>query len=115
MENWEIKHPINCDGNLVYNPEHHFPLDANDAYRVEVYVEKSFGAHCADCMYTLQSIFYLHAKRRINSETAYTTIPSVYGYAQHVMTEVIEAAEQAGCDEVLTRGQFDRGFAALLQ
>jgi len=39
----------------------------------------------------------------------------VYRYAQHVMTEVIEAAEQAGCDEVLTRGQFDRGFAALLQ
>lgn len=39
----------------------------------------------------------------------------VYGYAQHVMTDIIAAAEQSGCDGVLTRGQFDRGFASLLQ
>ena len=37
-----------------------------------------------------------------------------YGYAQHVMTELIQDAEQAGFNEVLTRGQFDRGFARLM-
>jgi hypothetical protein len=36
------------------------------------------------------------------------------GYAQHVMTELIEAATYAGFQEVLTRGQFDRSFAKLL-
>ena len=38
----------------------------------------------------------------------------IYGYAQHVMTELIQEAEQAGFNEVLTRGQFDRGFARLM-
>jgi carbamoylphosphate synthase small subunit len=35
----------------------------------------------------------------------------LYGYAQHVMTEIIDRATYAGYDEVLTRGQFDRQFA----
>ena len=36
------------------------------------------------------------------------------GYAQHVMTDLIEAAQQADFDQVLTRGQFDRGFLELM-
>ena len=36
------------------------------------------------------------------------------GYAQHVMTEIIDQARTAGFGEVLTRGQFDRGFASYL-
>ena len=38
----------------------------------------------------------------------------IYGYAQHVMTQLIQDAEEAGFNEVLTRGQFDRGFARLM-
>ncbi len=38
----------------------------------------------------------------------------IYGYAQHGMTELIQEAEQAGFNEDLTRGQFDRGFARLM-
>jgi CheY-like chemotaxis protein len=32
----------------------------------------------------------------------------------HVHTEALAAAAQAGCDEVITRGQFERRFDALL-
>lgn len=38
----------------------------------------------------------------------------VFGYAQHVMTDLIESAQAAGFDRVLTRGQFDRGFTELM-
>ncbi|HEX6961448.1 MAG TPA: hypothetical protein VF175_06245 [Lacipirellula sp.] len=34
--------------------------------------------------------------------------------APHVHAEALEAAAAAGCDEVITRGQFDRRFDALL-
>ena len=36
------------------------------------------------------------------------------GYAQHVMTDLIDSAKTAGFDKVLTRGQFDHGFADFL-
>ena len=39
----------------------------------------------------------------------------VYGYAQHVMVQIIQQAKDAGFDRVLTRGQFDHGFADLIQ
>ncbi|MGI9519174.1 MAG: hypothetical protein ACR2NP_19135 [Pirellulaceae bacterium] len=37
------------------------------------------------------------------------------GYAQHVMTDLIDAAQAANFDVVMTRGQFDRQFADLMQ
>ncbi len=36
------------------------------------------------------------------------------GYAQHVMTDLLEAARSAEFDRVLTRGQFDRQFADII-
>ena len=36
------------------------------------------------------------------------------GYAQHVFTDLLATATQAGFDEVLTRGQFDRNFSEFL-
>lgn len=59
--------------------------------------------------------------RNLDIEVACRTIKQadvetrVYGYAQHVMTDMIEAARAVGYDAVLTRGQFDRGFADLMQ
>lgn len=34
----------------------------------------------------------------------------IIGYAQHVLVDLISAAESAGFDQVMTRGQFDRQF-----
>ncbi len=36
------------------------------------------------------------------------------GYVQHVMTDLIAAAESVDFDHVMTRGQFDRQFPSLL-
>lgn len=41
------------------------------------------------------------------------TLP-LFGYAQHVMVDLIDRAKAAQFDEVLTRGQFDRGFGRLM-
>jgi DNA-binding NarL/FixJ family response regulator len=40
--------------------------------------------------------------------------PQIVAYGPHVQTAVLEAAENAGCDQVLTRGQFDQQMAAVL-
>lgn len=40
--------------------------------------------------------------------------PFVIAFAPHVMSERIKNAKTAGCDLVLTRGQFDRDISALL-
>lgn len=38
----------------------------------------------------------------------------VVAYAQHLRTDLLEAARTAGVDQVLTRGQFDRQIAELV-
>ena len=40
--------------------------------------------------------------------------PKVVAFAPHVKTNLLEAARKAGCDQVLTRGQFDRELNDLL-
>ena len=39
----------------------------------------------------------------------------IVAYAPHVMTAALQQARQAGCDQVLTRGQFDKRLNQLLQ
>lgn len=39
--------------------------------------------------------------------------PKIVAYAPHVMEGKLVAARDAGCDEVLTRGQFDQRIATL--
>ena len=39
----------------------------------------------------------------------------IVAYGPHVQEALLTAAAAAGCDEVLSRGQFDREFARLLQ
>jgi DNA-binding NarL/FixJ family response regulator len=39
----------------------------------------------------------------------------IVAYGPHVHEELIKAAADAGCDEVLSRGQFDREFGRLLR
>lgn len=39
---------------------------------------------------------------------------TIVAYAPHVHESRLEAARAAGCDRVLTRGQFDRGMEQLL-
>jgi CheY-like chemotaxis protein len=41
--------------------------------------------------------------------------PRVVAYAPHVMSGALERAREAGCDQVLTRGQFDKRLDQLLQ
>lgn len=40
--------------------------------------------------------------------------PPVVAYASHVMESRLAEARDAGCDEVLSRGQFDRSFSQLV-
>lgn len=40
---------------------------------------------------------------------------AIVAYAPHVHEQKLAAAREAGCDEVLTRGQFHGGLDALLQ
>jgi CheY-like chemotaxis protein len=39
---------------------------------------------------------------------------AVIAYGPHVHTQRLEAAQAAGCDQVLSRGQFDRSLPELL-
>ncbi len=39
----------------------------------------------------------------------------IVGYAQHVLPHLIEEAQLAGFDRVLTRGKFDRQVASLIE
>jgi DNA-binding response OmpR family regulator len=39
---------------------------------------------------------------------------TIVAFGPHVHTEALSAAVEAGCDEVITRGQFERRFDALL-
>jgi CheY-like chemotaxis protein len=41
--------------------------------------------------------------------------PPVVAYAPHVADAQLQAAREAGCTEVLTRGQFDRQMRAVLE
>lgn len=41
--------------------------------------------------------------------------PAVIAYGPHVHEQRLEAARQAGCDEVLTRGRFDATLPRLLE
>jgi len=41
--------------------------------------------------------------------------PSVVAYAPHVLGSLLQRARDAGCDQVLTRGQFDSRIDKLLQ
>lgn len=41
--------------------------------------------------------------------------PTIIAYGPHVHEQRLEAARQAGCDEVLTRGKFDATLPQLLQ
>ncbi len=41
-------------------------------------------------------------------------VPQIIAYAPHVMESRLAAARQAGCDRVLTRGQFDRQYGEIL-
>ena len=41
--------------------------------------------------------------------------PTVVAYAPHVLGSLLERARDAGCDQVLTRGQFDSQMDRLLQ
>ena len=41
--------------------------------------------------------------------------PEVIAFGPHVQTGRLEAAREAGCDQVLTRGQFDARLKELLQ
>ena len=40
--------------------------------------------------------------------------PQVVGYGGHTNTEMLQRAEEAGCDLVLTKGQFSRDLAKLI-
>ena len=40
--------------------------------------------------------------------------PQVVGYGGHTNTEMLQRAEEAGCDLVLTKGQFSRDLAELI-
>lgn len=42
------------------------------------------------------------------------TMPTVVAYAPHVMGAVLQRAHEAGCDQVLTRGQFDSRLDTIL-
>jgi CheY-like chemotaxis protein len=48
----------------------------------------------------------LHASGRVRQ---------IIAYAPHVMESRLATARQAGCDRVLTRGQFDRQFDEILR
>lgn len=41
--------------------------------------------------------------------------PTVIAYASHVQEGLLDLARQAGCDQVLSRGQFNAQMAALIQ
>ena len=40
--------------------------------------------------------------------------PQVVGYGGHTNTEMLQRAKEAGCDLVLTKGQFSRDLAKLI-
>ena len=40
--------------------------------------------------------------------------PRIVGYGGHTNTEMLQRAEEAGCDLVLTKGQFSRDLAQLI-
>jgi len=42
-------------------------------------------------------------------------VPQIIAYAPHVMESHLAAAQQAGCERVLTRGQFDRQYDGILR
>ena len=42
------------------------------------------------------------------------TRPQVVGYGGHTNTEMLQRAEEVGCDLVLTKGQFSRDLAKLI-
>jgi CheY-like chemotaxis protein len=42
-------------------------------------------------------------------------VPQIIAYAPHVMESHLAAARQAGCERVLTRGQFDRQYDEILR
>jgi len=41
--------------------------------------------------------------------------PTIVAYGAHVHRDRLDAAREAGCDQVLTRGQFDAGMDAILR
>jgi CheY-like chemotaxis protein len=43
------------------------------------------------------------------------TPPAIVAYGPHVHSAKLDAARQAGCDEVLTRGQFHKQVNSILQ
>src|SRR4051812_1640627 len=43
-----------------------------------------------------------------------TGVPTVIGYVDHTREDVIEAARGAGCDQVLSKGEFARRLPELL-
>jgi CheY-like chemotaxis protein len=52
---------------------------------------------------------------RLQAECAADTRPRVIAFGPHVQSGKLEAAREAGCDQVLTRGQFDAWLNELLQ
>lgn len=52
---------------------------------------------------------------RLNEECVAVGRPEVIAFGPHVQTGRLEAAREAGCDQVLTRGQFDARLNELLQ
>jgi CheY-like chemotaxis protein len=60
-----------------------------------------------------KSIDAVQVITRLRAEPALRDVP-VVGFANHERSDLMEAARQAGCDEVLTRGAFSSGLADLL-
>jgi len=52
--------------------------------------------------------------RKVRAEPAFGA-SKVIGFANHERIELMEAAREAGCDAVMTRGAFSSGLAGLLQ
>lgn len=51
---------------------------------------------------------------KLKTDPASTRTPLV-GFVQHEMSELMEAARAAGCDQVLTRNAFSRDLPAILR
>jgi hypothetical protein len=50
----------------------------------------------------------------VGDVTGFNPAPRIAAVAPHVHTESLAAADEAGCDEIFTRGQFDVRLDSLL-
>jgi hypothetical protein len=74
--------------------------------------ERSAGAVLVELGSGLESA--LQAVRALKADPALSAV-RVVAFGSHVQTDVLEAARQAGCDEVLGRGEFTARLPEILQ